>query len=205
MKIVVVSQRVDVYPNRDERRDALDQQLNSFLGVAGFLPVPVPNSFHLQSTEESEGDNTLISWLTTLKPNALLLSGGNDIGSCRERDSTENELLDYAGRHGLPALGICRGMQMMGVWAGAGLKAVEGHVATSHDLAGEITGKVNSYHNQSLSSLPSEFRVLARSEDGELEAIAHNRLSWEGWMWHPERNESFDALDIRRLQSLFVG
>ena len=43
MKIVAVSQRVDVYPDRNERRDALDQRLITFLSVAGFVPVPVPN------------------------------------------------------------------------------------------------------------------------------------------------------------------
>lgn len=47
-----------------------------------------------------------------------LLSGGNDIGKIDERDKTERRLLDYASDRALPALGLCRGMQMMALWAG---------------------------------------------------------------------------------------
>jgi putative glutamine amidotransferase len=45
--------------------------------------------------------------------------------------------------------------------------------------------------------------VIARSEDGSIEAIRHTSLLWEGWMWHPEREETFASHDIRRLKMLF--
>jgi len=44
VKVVAVSQRVDDYPDRNERRDVLDQRLIEFLLAAGYLPIPVPNS-----------------------------------------------------------------------------------------------------------------------------------------------------------------
>ena len=44
MKRVVVSMRIDEYPDREERRDAVDQDLIRFIFDAGFFPVLVPNS-----------------------------------------------------------------------------------------------------------------------------------------------------------------
>ncbi len=205
MKIVAVSQRVDHYPGRNEARDALDQRLITFMRVAGFIPVPVPNGLYKALPDGGLDHEALDSWLAAVKPEALVLSGGNDIGQFRERDLTEGWLLDHASLHQMPLLGICRGMQMMALWSGADLHPIQGHVRTRHCLTGEIVGEVNSYHGFSLATCPVEFEVLARSEDGEIEAIRHQSLPWEGWMWHPEREEIFAARDVKRIKALFGG
>ncbi len=205
MKLVAVSQRVDRYPDRNETRDALDQRLITFLAVAGFIPVPVPNGLYKALPDCRCDHEALDSWLAAVKPEAFVLSGGNDIGQCPERDLTEGWLLDRTSQHQMPLLGICRGMQMMAHWAGVDLCSVQGHVRTRHCLAGEIAGEVNSYHGFSLATCPAGFEVLARSEDGEIEAIRHQSLPWEGWMWHPEREENFAARDVQRIKALFGG
>ncbi len=205
MKIVVVSQRVDVYPDRNERRDALDQRLVAFISAAGFVPVPVPNGLCIETPEGRLIRDAFDVWLEKVNPEAVVLSGGNDIGSCRERDLTEGWLLDFAKQRVLPMVGICRGMQMMGVWAGAELKPVTGHVRTRHQITGEIRGEFNSHHNLALSDCPPGFEVIARSEDSEIEAIRHLMLPWEGWMWHPEREGSFHSQDIKRLRGLYCA
>lgn len=194
MKVVAVSQRVDQFPDRNETRDALDQRLALFVAICGYVSVPVPNAL----------GGAIRDWLTIVQPDAVILSGGNDIGQCAERDETEDALLVYAQESHLPVLGICRGMQMMAHWAGTGLHPVQGHVKTCHRLSGEITGVVNSYHGFALANCPTGFEVLARSEDGEIEAIRHQSLPWEGWMWHPEREELFVVRDIERLKGLFA-
>ena len=130
------------------------------------------------------------------------ISGGNDIGEFPDRDIVEDWLLDHAEKNKLPALGICRGMQMMAVRYGAKLDLVDGHVGTHHYLTGVIKGRVNSYHNQGFRTSP-KFRSLAWSEDGNIEAIGHEFLPWEGWMWHPERELIFSPRDIERLKALF--
>lgn len=194
MKVVAVSQRVDMYPQRSETRDALDQRLVGFLLGAGFIPVPVPNGLPPVSLDH---------WLAAVSPQALVLSGGNDIGQCPARDLVEAQLLDHARSGNLPVLGICRGMQMLGHWSGGELKPVTGHVRTRHRLSGRIVAEVNSYHNLALADCPQGFEVLARSEDGEIEAIRHLQLPWEGWMWHPEREADFAEHDIQRIKQLF--
>ena len=204
MKVVAISQRVDVFPERGENRDALDQRLVAFLLAAGFLPVPVPNGLCMQTLDGGLIHDALGDWLNAVSPQAIVLSGGNDIGQCPARDLTEGALLDHARSHNLPVLGICRGMQMMAHSAGGELQPVTGHVRTRHTLSGQIVAEVNSYHSFALAGCPEGFEILARSEDGEIEAIRHLDLPWEGWMWHPEREADFASHDLHRLKKLFI-
>ena len=104
MKIVAVSQRIDIYPDRNERRDALDQKMISFVLEAGFFPVPVPNALNPNHSQETVEPEAFHPWLTAVKSQAILLSGGNDIGTCSDRDLTENGLLDYAAQKSMPVL-----------------------------------------------------------------------------------------------------
>lgn len=200
MKLVAVSQRVDRHPDRNEQRDALDQRLCAWILEAGYLPVPVPNGLTRAATRQV---SVLATWLDQIKPDAVILSGGNDIGEMADRDETEQQLLTYARDRFIPLLGICHGMQMMGAWAGVTLRASPGHTRTRHNLHGEFKEDVNSYHNYSLAQMPQGYRVTAASDDECIEAIRHESLPWEGWMWHPEREPEFLPLHIQRLRKLF--
>lgn len=199
MKIVAVSQRVDFLASRNERRDALDQNLVNWLRMAGCLAVPVPNTLITPSADSID------QWLQHVAPQAIILSGGNDLGEIPERDATECRLLDWASSRRLPVLAICRGMQMMGVYAGGCLSAVNGHVRTRHLLQGEYGGiTVNSYHHLALTETPPGFRRLAQAEDGALEAIRHIDLPWLGWMWHPERDAVFAPEQLALFRDLIA-
>lgn len=208
-KKVAVSQRIDVHEEIREQRDALDQRLAVWISEAGYLPYPVPNYLRKRpSDDKSSRQPVLEDWVRAIRPEAIILSGGNNIGEFSQRDDTERYLLSWAKQHQLPVLGICRGMQMISVWAGTELKKVDGHVRTRHKLTvvdknREWAESVNSYHDFGVSSCPEGFRVLARSEDGLIEAIRHQTHPWEGWMWHPEREDEFSPADLKQLRALF--
>lgn len=216
MKTLVISQRIDEYPDRGERRDALDQALVRFVRQADYLPILVPNSLVDTSSVDLLAVNMGILSLTPPKvgsllehfllkvnPDGIVLSGGNDVGSCIDRDVTEAILIRYAIKFQIPLLGICRGMQMLGVYSGAELRNVDLHVRTRHFLKGNYTHEVNSYHNQSLMGVPTDYQITASSEDGAIEAIKHNRLPLYGWMWHPERESPFNKVDMENFRKIF--
>lgn len=189
MKLVLVSQRVDVLVDRGERRDALDQRLTEWLASHGFLSVPVPNC-----PERVEA-----LW-TQLQPAAVVLSGGNDLakygGDAPERDAVERALLARAIAERVPLFALCRGAQLLLDAFGNRLERVAGHVGTRHRLVvegGEV--EVNSYHQWGCRSLDAPLEVLARSEDGVIEAFFHPQLPLLGVMWHPEREDPFAELD----------
>ena len=206
-KVVGITQRVDKVESYDEYRDALDQKLVDWVVQSGFIPVPVPNTL-IDTTLPDSGQPILDNWLTAVKIDAILLSGGNDIGDIKQRDLTEEYLLSWAEKNRKPVLGICRGMQMIGVYAGSNLIKADGHVGTHHQLqiknthGQSLSGLVNSYHHLVLDSCPDKFQILAESEDGKIEAMMHKELPWEGWMWHPEREDQFVKNNQKRFKKL---
>lgn len=201
MKKIVVSQRVDIVDKREEVRDALDQKLIQFLAKIGFLTYPIPNSL-----VELQHGELLKSWLADIKPKAIVLSGGNNIGDFTSRDKTESALIRYASNQKLPLLGICRGMQMIAHYHGTSLVPLRGHVREIHQLDGEVSWEVNSFHDFAIESCPTNFKVFATcSTDGSVEGIKHDTLPWEGWMWHPEREDSFCELQLARADRLLRG
>lgn len=183
---VAITQRVEVVPAIQERRDALDQAWSSQLETllkrnVSLFPIPG----RLDSDD----------WLDFVSPQLIVLSGGNDIGQAVERDALEARVLHYAARKRMPVLGVCRGMQMLNTYFAGGISKLSGHVAVTHevriiDLSSPIqVMTVNSFHNYgiAMSDLSPEFEPLFIHADGSVEAARHRQLGWLGIMWHPER------------------
>lgn len=178
-----------------EPRDALAQ------AWAGFLAVALPGVQWMYVP--SLGAAASAAYCEAWGLNGLILTGGEDIGTSPLRDETERSLLAWAGQADLPVLGICRGLQMMVHLAGVELDHVANHVRARHKLAGSFAHEVNSYHTLRPRECPAGYHVLATAPDGSIEAIRHDSLPWEGWMWHPEREADFAAADIEATRRIF--
>ncbi len=193
MKLGVISQRVDAIKDYGEIRDGLDTQWYALLRQAGAGLIPLPNQ-----------PQVIPIVLERLQPDFIILSGGNNPvaygGDAPERDAVDELLLNFSIEGTVPLLGVCRGMQSVGLFFGGTLKRVEGHIATRHMIRGKINREVNSYHGYALEETGQGLEVLARDDSEVIEAVCHKRYPVSGIMWHPERVAGFDNRDISLLR-----
>lgn len=167
--------------------------------AAGGIPVVLP-------LEMSEKDADRI--VETC--DGFLFTGGQDVGSCPERDKLETLLLSKALPSDKAILGICRGLQFINVFLGGTLwqdlpsqhpseivhrqgkpYGTPTHkVMLSGDLSkllGKETLEVNTLHHQAAKELGENLEMMAVAPDGIIEAVqmAGKRFVW-AVQWHPE-------------------
>ncbi|GAA1324601.1 gamma-glutamyl-gamma-aminobutyrate hydrolase family protein [Leucobacter albus] len=151
---------------------------------------------------------------------------GNVYGVDELQDELDFWLIDHALSAGLPLLGICRGAQAINVFLGGTLHedlppgsdphhnnvfaATDSSVFVHHEVsiepdslvAGSLDGAtkvtVPSAHHQSINRVAAGLRVVARADDGTVEAVeaaapagdAKGSAAHPGWLlavqWHPE-------------------
>jgi len=207
----------------DERQVSyLPDSYSAAVMRAGGLPLVRPAGL---------GSPDLISALLD-RVDALLIPGGRDFDTERlglgpvhpqarpvptAQQDADVALVTEALRRRLPVLGICYGMQLLGL-AGGGLlhqhlpddapgtvaHRGDGGTDTEHDVrvtAGTATAaalglpgggpvSVRSAHHQALASAGPGWQVTARDADGLIEAIERpDDPLTIGVQWHPERGE----------------
>jgi len=157
MKLIAVSQRVDIHVTRNERRDALDQNWFSLLFKAGFLAVALPNN-----------NRAVEELFKELPISGVIFTGGNDLleygGDAPERDEMEFLLLTYLIEQRIPVLGVCRGMQLMQSFWGIPLQKVSNQVLVKQEI--KINHElewVNSFHHWGSFYCHKNFRINRRN------------------------------------------
>ena len=121
---------------------------------------------------------------------ALILSGGEDVGTSPLRDATERSALDRALVAHIPVIGVCRGMQFLHLQSGGTLVAVDNHVGSPHGVKLNDNTRVivNSWHRWGIRDAHPDWVVLALADDSTVEAFVHRDRPWLGVMSHPERD-----------------
>ncbi len=184
--------------DRNEIMDCLDQKLILFLQNLASSIYPIPNSF----TDEV----SLKRWIENAEIEALILSGGGNVGESVARDHMERLLINHAINQDIPLIGICRGMQAIILYFGGSIAAKTGHVKTRHEMLFKNKPiEVNSFHDFCIDDQTIEFNVLARAEDGTIESVSHKEHQILGIMWHPERDEPFQACDLNLFGNFIRG
>jgi putative glutamine amidotransferase len=186
------------------RRTYLDM-----VAAAGGIPVILPPNAALREEMLDRVDGVVIT-------------GGDDIDVSRfgiplhpkaecmpaERQDAEFALLKALdARPDKPVLGICLGMQLMGVHRGNPLIQHLGDLLPDADRhrndaihpveaeRGSLlkSGAVRSWHHQAISEAKG-FDIIARSDDGVIEGIVDpSRRFYLGVQWHPERTEATET------------
>ena len=186
------------------RRTYLDM-----VAAAGGIPVILPPNAALREEMLDRVDGVVIT-------------GGDDIDVSRfgiplhpkaecmppERQDAEFALLKALdARPDKPVLGICLGMQLMGVHRGNPLIQHLGDLLPDADRhrndaihpveaeRGSLlkSGAVRSWHHQAISEAKG-FDIIARSDDGVIEGIVDpTRRFYLGVQWHPERTEATET------------
>jgi GMP synthase-like glutamine amidotransferase len=113
-----------------------------------------------------------------------------------------------------PVLGICAGMQLQATYAGGSLARVGRppetgfgpvEVVADDDLLRGLPREVDVYkhHAWEIVRLPDDFRVLARSDECAVEAVAAPERGWWGTQFHPEEFDPEHPAGERVLQNFF--
>jgi putative glutamine amidotransferase len=154
----------------------------------------------------------------------LLFTGGSDIEPSRygaepdpdlgliqaDRDEFELQLLQAAIDRGRPVFGICRGLQLINVWAGGTLhQHVPEHDGIEHPPDSRVhpvhvdrsttfgqrypdAVAVNTYHHQTVERLGEGLVAVGRSDDGVIEIVEHREHRIAAVQWHPELLDDLD-------------
>ena len=147
----------------------------------------------------------------------------------RYRDDLEFRVLGEVLKADKPILAICRGAQLINVAFGGTLyqdlpseydtpiphRQSEGKFEPSHPILVEqgtplfaLVGKTsmtgNSFHHQAIKDLGDGLEIMARAEDGIVEAVWSPKMRYlRAYQWHPERLYDLDA-DNRSIFENFV-
>ncbi|MDX1680195.1 MAG: gamma-glutamyl-gamma-aminobutyrate hydrolase family protein [Akkermansiaceae bacterium] len=133
-----------------------------------------------------------------------------------ERDALEQKVIRHATKEGKPLFGICRGMQILNVTLGGSLyqeaKDILEDFLPSRSLISKFIGRrsvtieadsqlfrilggysqynINSIHHQAVNRVAEGLVVVAREENGIVQAIEPRNAENKPWLigvqWHPE-------------------
>ena len=149
-------------------------------------------------------DEATVEQLAALNPSHLIVSPGpgNPTGAGVSVDAIKY----FAGK--VPILGICLGHQAIGEAFGAkivGAKFIKHGIVEDIDLDGRgifrtigKSAKFTRYHSLVIeeASLPADFEVTARAQDGDIMGVRHKTMPIEGVQFHPESIASQACLEL---------
>lgn len=207
-KKIGITTRIVNAQGYDELRDALSQEWVKLLEKEDFIPIFIPNNL-----------SNITKFLENNEIQGIILSGGDNIGESKDRDHTENEILEFGINKKIPIFGVCRGMQVINNFFKGKIRTIadNSHVGKFHEITildkkiSDVINKekisVNSYHKNIIKKgdLGESLLTFALNEqDNTVEGLLHETLPIMGVMWHPERdpNENSEIVNKFLLKNI---
>lgn len=199
-----------------EKRDALSHDWVNLITKLNLIPILIPNS--LLNIE---------SYLNSMKPNIIILTGGEDIviedinnQEKNPRSYTENRLIEYAIDLDIPVIGVCRGMQFINAYF-RGYKNIKLDILDQDRIHVNSTHKIEvkkGFYNKNIIETNSFHRNIINHSniaknlipfayclrDKSIEGFYHSHAKVIGIQWHPERNHLFNLNDDELILKIFM-
>ena len=119
----------------------------------------------------------------------VILTGGDIL--CK----LDYKLVNYLYKNNIPTLGICMGMQLMGLYKGGKLKKINNHYNVYHKVIISNTSPLSSIYKRGSVVLSRHHEVLIKTkldivaldEEGHIEGVEDKKKRFFlGICWHPE-------------------
>lgn len=186
----------------------------SLIESAGAVPVAIlPSGRTFPSGRERDLDLVVLTGGGDPDPSLYGRTPDGCLDPELERPLWEMEVCRGCMSEGIPLMGICLGMQIIGIVSGSALvqdlprtpggRSIHSGTAVeplSHGVElseGTIlrsalgsTRIVSSFHHQALESVPRGFVLAASAPDGVVEAVESYDPLVLGVQWHPERDST---------------
>ena len=212
MRIIAITMRQYVDPKYGEKRDSISAEWLTYLNnvLPDFVLLLVPNNIDVTKR-----------LLKEISIDGLLLSNGNDWGSCPERDEVESFCFSWCRDNKKPILGVCRGLHVINTLLGGSITSdlyknkIELHAGTNHSvqlikksyqkLAKSHALQVNSYHNHGvlIKGLGLGLIPFTLTNSEVVEGLFHQDEKIYAIQWHPEREGSNDLFDKNLFNFIF--
>ena len=123
----------------------------------------------------------------------------------KDEYALDAKLIDLFFKAGKPVFGICGGLQAINVYFGGTIKKLDDYYVHQneetkrhvinvkeesfvHDVFKSARAEVNCYHNWEIDRLAPSLEVVARTDDGVIEAVQHTAAPVYATQWHPEQS-----------------
>ncbi len=147
---------------------------------------------------------TTASQIKKISPKGIILSGGPSSVYDEGAPSCDQEIFNL----GIPVLGVCYGMQLMTKLLGGKVVRADKHeygksileINPKDKLFLDLESKFVSWmsHGDSVTDLPSDFTISAKTSNTSCAAISNHNKKLYGVQFHPEVIHTMNGIEILR-------